>query len=59
MLEVDHNPILKLKRRLHGRRVPEHPVPVEVDHRELDLLDGELLADASPGCTLEYTIFKS
>jgi hypothetical protein len=53
MFEVEHNTELKLQRGLHAWRVPEHVLPVEVDQRKLDLLDGEPLADANPGTDSE------
>jgi len=49
MLEVDHDGELELKGELHSGRVPEHVSTVEVDDDELQLLHGELLADARPG----------
>ena len=53
MLEVDHDGELELKGELHPGRVPEHVSTVEVDDDELQLLHGELLADARPGADAE------
>jgi hypothetical protein len=49
MFKMEHNPKLKLQRRLHARRVLKRVAPVQVDCRQLDLLYGELLADANSG----------
>ena len=53
MFEVDRDPILKLQRRLHCRRVAKHVVTVQMDHGELDFLDGELLTYTGPGANAE------
>jgi len=53
VLEVEHDPELERRRRLHPRRPPEEETLVQVHHGQLELLQREPLPHARPRADAE------